>query len=314
MMGVSTLEVAVICGLAVLFFIWGAYNLLGYRKEKREITKNYETMFKSREGRDSFISTLGIRFDRTPFAKKYRNKLLQAGIHLLPSEFFAIILLGLFAITFIMKNFFKLSLPLSVGISILVCILAYWLLFLLRRNKYVDKFNNQISEVCRLLGNSTRAGLTISQGIEVVAAEVGSPAREEFKELAYNLRLGVNFESALKEVEKKVPTREVKLFVAALLIQKKAGGNLTKVLEEMAKTLEERKILRQTVKTATAEQRFVSYILPIMPVVMILMLNTTMDNFLQPILTVPGLILSSVFIIGMVIAFILVKAITNIKV
>lgn len=314
MAGVSTLKVAVISGLSVLFFIWGAYNFLGYRKEKREITKSYEVMFKSHEGRESVISKLGIRFDRTPLAKKYRNKLLQANIQLLPSEFFAILFLGFFVIAFIMNNFFKLSLPLSTGISFLLCILIYWLVFLLRRNKYVEKFNNQISEVCRLLGNSTKAGLTISQGIEVVATEISSPAREEFKELAYNLRLGVNFESALKEIERRVPTREVKLFVAALLIQKKAGGNLSKVLEEMAKTLEERKILRQTVKTATAEQRFVSYILPIMPIVLILMLNATMDNFLQPILTLPGLILSGVFIIGMVIAFILVKSITNIKV
>jgi tight adherence protein B len=156
--------------------------------------------------------------------------------------------------------------------------------------------------------------MTIIQGLEVVAAEIDSPARDEFKTLTQNIRLGVDFERALKEMEKRVPTREYKLFISALLIQKRAGGNLTKVLHEMAHTLEERKILRQTIKTATAEQRFISYILPAMPIFLLFMLNNIMDGFLDLIFTVPGAILMIIFIIGMAIALLLVRAVTNIKV
>ncbi|MGE8207120.1 type II secretion system F family protein [Heyndrickxia sp. NPDC080065] len=307
------MESAILFGVSVLFFIWGLYNYLGFRKDKREVKKQYENFFKKKE-RNSFIVKLGDRFDQTSSAESIKRKLVQANISILPSEFIAILLLCAFALTMLLTVIFSLPLVLSMITSVIVCILSYWFLLIFKKNKQVEKLNNQLSEVCRLLANSTRAGMTINQGLEVVAAEMDSPAKEEFKELTHNLRLGVNFESALKSLEKRIETREFKLFVSALLIQKRSGGNLTKVLEEMSKTLEERKILRQTIKTSTAEQRFVSYILPAMPIVLILMLNTMMDGFLDPIFTIPGAILMIIFIIGMIIAFLLVKAVTNIKV
>lgn len=307
------MESAIFFGLAVLFFIWGFYNYLGFRKDKREVKKQYENLFKKNK-RNSFIVKLGDRFDQTSTAVNLKRKLVQVNISILPSEFIAILLFCAFAITAFLTLVFSLPLLLSMVISIVACSSSYLFLLVFRKNKQKEKFNNQLSEVCRLLANSTKAGMTINQGLEVVAAEMSSPAKEEFKELTQNLRLGVNFDRALNSLEKRIDTKEFRLFVSALLIQKRSGGNLTRVLEEMAKTLEERKILRQTIKTSTAEQRFVSYILPVMPIALILMLNTMMDGFLDPIFTLPGAILMFIFIIGMVIAFLLVKVVTNIKV
>ncbi|WP_059174252.1 type II secretion system F family protein [Bacillus sp. FJAT-27445] len=308
------MEIFILMTLSVLMLIWGMYNFLGYRKEKREIRRQFEGMFQKKDNRKSAISKFGDRFDETPFAREFKQKLTYANIPILPSEFFAIMLFFWFALILLMNGFFNVPFSFGIFISAIACAASYFLLFLVRRNKYFDRLNGQLSEVCRLLSNSTRAGLTINQGIELVAAEIASPAKEEFKELAHNLRLGVEFERALKGLEKKVPTREFKLFVSALMIQKRSGGNLTKVLSEMARTLEERKILQQTIKTATAEQRFVSYILPAMPIFLLFMLNSIMDGFLDLIFTLPGAILTGIFLVGMVISLLLVRAVTNIKV
>jgi tight adherence protein B len=308
------MEIACLYGAAVLLFIWGMYNFLGYRKEKSEIKKKHQNLFKKESGRSSFISKLGDRFDETQYASQLRKKLLYANITLLPSEFFAILSFCGFAMTMVLINIFSVPFTISLVISIGVCLTIYFLLFTIRRNKYFDSLNNQLSEICRMLGNSTKAGMTINQGIELVASEINAPAKEEFKELAQNLRLGVELERALRDLEKRIPTREYKLFISALIIQKRAGGNLTKVLIEMAQTLEERKILRQTVKTATAEQRFVSYILPAMPVFLLLMMNNMVDGFIDLIFTVPGAILTGLFVVGMLISILLVRAVTNIKV
>ena len=308
------MEMAVVYGGAVMLFIWSLYSYLGYRNEKRKITKKYEKLFEVDKKRNSLISTVGDRFDSTPFAEKFKIKLVKANLPLLPSEFFAVLIFCFFATAMLLNRFFDMSMTVSVILAVIVCVGAYFGIFLLRKNKNIELMNNQLSDVCRLLSNSTRAGMTINQGLEVVASEIKSPAKEEFKELAHNLRLGVDFERAVKDLEKRVPTREFKLFTAALLIQKRSGGNLTKALEEMAQTLEERKILRQTVKTATAEQRFISYILPVMPIVLILMLNTMLDGFLDSLFTIPGAILGLIFIIGMTVSFILVRAVTNIRV
>lgn len=305
---------AVLVGCAALLFVWGLYNYLGYRKEKREIKKQYQDLFQQEMNRKSTLVKLGDNFDQSENARKIKKKLVYANIPLLPSEFIAIVLFSWFALSLMLFGFFSVPVFAAVVISFMICFALCFLLLIIRKNKYMEQLNNQLAEVCRLLGNSTRAGMTINQGLEVVAMEIDSPAKEEFTELTHNLRLGVDFERALRNLEKKVSSREFKLFISALLIQKRSGGNLTKVLSEMAYTLEERKVLRQTVKTATAEQRMVSYILPIMPIALILILNNMMDGFLELLLTIPGMILSFIFIVGMIIAMFLVRAVTNIKV
>ncbi|MEK5108649.1 type II secretion system F family protein [Cytobacillus sp. FSL K6-0129] len=308
------MEAAILFGLATLLFIWGVYNYLGYRSDKKEIIKKQAKEFQEKEERNSFIAKLGDRFDKTDFADNFKQKLVKSNISILPSEFFAILLFIAFTVTIMLFGFFSVPLILSLIIAVVLCAGAYWILFLIRKNKYIEKLNNQLSEVCRILGNATKSGMTIVQGLEIVASEVSSPAKDEFKSLTQNMRLGVDFERALKELEDRVPTREYKLFISALLIQKRAGGNLTQVLYEMAHTLEERKVLRQTISTATAEQRFVSYILPALPIFLLFMLNNIMDGFMELLFTVPGAILMIIFIIGMVIALLLVRAVTNIKV
>ena len=308
------MKMALIYGGAVMLFIWSLYNYLGYRTDKRVILNKNEKILDRDKTRKSMIATVGNRFDTTPFAERFKVKLLKSNLSILPSEFFAIVLFCFCAITVVLNRFFDLTLSVSAFAAIIASVAGYWFVFLIRKNKNIEVMNNQLSEICRLLANSTKAGMTINQGLELVAMEISYPAKTEFKELAYNLRLGIDFETVVKDLEKKVPTREFNLFTAALLIQKKSGGNLTKALEEMAHTLEERKILRQTVKTATAEQRFISYILPVMPIALILMLNTIMDGFLDTLFTVPGAILGIIFLIGMTVSFVLIRTITNIRV
>lgn len=305
---------AILYSLAVLFGTFGVYNLLGYRSEKRILKQKVEKWFDSGERRKSFIVVWGDKFDQTNFAAPMHKKLQQANIPLTPSEFYGILLVGGAAIAVFSNTIFSINFPINILIAVIVVIAIYFLLFLIRKNKYQERLNFQLSEICRLLGNSVRAGMTIQQGLELVAYEVDSPAKEEFQRLAHELRLGVDFDRALREMQNRNQSREFKLFIATLLIQKRAGGNLHAVLDEMSRTLEERKILDQTIKTMTAEQRFISYILPAMPVFILLMMNSMMDGFLDNLATLPGAILGGMFVIGTVVAFILVRKVTNIRV
>src|SRR5699024_3301075 len=108
--------------------------------------------------------------------------------------------------------------------------------------------------------------------------------------------------------------KEFKLFVATILIQKKAGGNISAILEEMSQTLEDRKLLKQEIKTMTAEQRYVAILVPIIPIFLVLMMNNIIDGFLDPLFTGIGIILLLFFIVGTVLTFWLVRKVTNIRV
>lgn len=305
---------AILYSLSILFAIWALYEYLGYRSQKKRWKKRMELAYGEAIQRRSFIVVWGDRFDRSTWAQPMKKKLLQANIPLTPSEFYGMLIVGGMAIAVLSNSLFNIGFIISIVFAIAGVLVTYWLLFLTRRNKYLERMDHQLSEVCRLLGNSVRAGMTVAQGIELVAKEVGSPSDEEFRRISNELKLGVDFEKAMRDLQQRVPSRNFQLFVATLLIQKKEGGNLHAVLDEMANTLEERKVLQHTIKTMTAEERYTSYLVPAIPVFLLLMMNQIMDGFLAPLASIPGMILGGIFLLGTVITFLLVRKVTNIRV
>ncbi|EST54330.1 membrane protein [Brevibacillus panacihumi W25] len=308
------MSISILFSLSVLLGIWGIYEYLGYRAKKTEWKKRAEEWYDVKAQRRSFLSDWGDRFDRTPHAQEIHGKLIKANISLAPSEYYGIMLIGSFGLAFFLNNVVGLKFPYNLLIGAASMYMIQNLLFIIRRNKYQERMNDQLSDVCRLLANSLRAGLTLTQGIELVAREIPQPAGMEFKRMARELQLGVGFDKALMDMEKRIPTRDFRIFAATLYIQRRAGGNLSEVLQEMAETLEDRRIVNQEIKTMTAEQRYVSILVPIMPIALVLMMNTINKGFIDPLFSGFGLVLLGVFIVGTILSYVLVKKVTNIKV
>jgi tight adherence protein B len=307
------LTVSILYSLAVLFLIWGLYFLLGYRNQKREWKQKVNEWYPEQK-RNSSLSVLGDRFDKSEASQPLALKLQGSNIALLPSEYIGVHILGALVLFVLLFNIFKLPGNITIILIPAILFISHYLLFYLRKNKYEERFNSQLADICRLLGNGARSGLTINQGIEMVAREVGAPAGDEFKRIANELKLGVPLETALRSMQKRNKSREFQLFIATILIQKKTGGNLAATLESMSNTLEDRKILNQTIKTMTSEQRYISIIVPAMPIFIVLMMNNIIEGFTDSLKTVPGMIILALFLSGIVLSFFLIRKITNIKV
>ncbi|WP_071396399.1 type II secretion system F family protein [Bacillus tuaregi] len=300
--------------LAFFSMILSIYYLLDFRKEKREWRKELYDFYHDGKKRKSVIVLLGDRFDRTEYASPIYEKLQSANIPFTPSEYMGALFVSYMGIIIFLQNFFNIQYPINLLIAGLVLEGGRRLIFLLRKNLMKQRMIEQLPVVCRLLANATRSGMTLTQGIHLVAQEVNEPARGEFKRLAQEIALGIDFNAALKSMENRITSKEFQLFVATLVIQKKAGGNLYSVLDEMSQTLEERKILQQEIKTMTAEQRYVAYIVPVIPIFLVLMMNNVIDGFLDPLFSGLGMILLILFLAGTVLTFILVRKVTNIRV
>ncbi|MFH5781731.1 type II secretion system F family protein [Heyndrickxia oleronia] len=305
--------VSILYSLAVLFLLWAFYIYLGYRSKKRAWGNKVNEWFPE-EKRKSFISVVGDRFDQSKQAEALSNKLIGANVALLPSEYLGIHILGFFILFILLGKFFKTSASINILISIGILIGAHFLMFYMRKNKYEERFNDQLSDICRLLGSAAKSGLTISQGIDLVSKEIPAPAGKEFKGISNQLKLGVPLEIALRSIQKRNKSRDFQLFISTILIQTKTGGNLAATLETMSNTLEDRKILNQTIKTMTSEQRYVSFIVPALPIFILLVMNNVVDGFTDPLWTLPGIIILILFLLGIIISFILIRKISDIKV
>ncbi|MDX1805713.1 MAG: type II secretion system F family protein [Paenisporosarcina sp.] len=300
--------------LTVLVLIIGLYFFLGYRKEKREWRKNVQQFYRDGERRKSMLIVIGTKYDETESAKILEKKLVDASIGFTPSEFIGALIVSYMGLVIFLQTFFNLNMLLSLVIALLMVEGGRRVLFIIRKNKKKQLLVEQLPEICRVLANATRAGMTLNQGIQLVSHEIAAPAKMEFKRLAHELSLGIDFNAGIRSMEKRVDDKEFQLFTATMLIQKKAGGNLYAVLDEMSKTLEERKLLKQEIKTMTAEQRYISYIVPVIPIFLVLMMNNIIDGFLEPLFTGLGLILLAFFLTGTILTFVIVRKITNIRV
>lgn len=300
--------------LTILVLIVGFYFYLGYRKEKREWRKEVQQFYRDGERRKSVLVVIGAKYDQTESAKALEQKLIDANIGFTPSEFLGALIVSYMALIIGLQNFFNLNMLASLFVALLLVEGGRRVLFMVRKNKKKQLLVEQLPEICRILANATRSGMTLNQGIQLVAQEIAEPAKSEFKRLAHELSLGIDFGAAIRSMEKRVDDKEFQLFTATMLIQKKAGGNLYAVLDEMSQTLDERKLLKQEIKTMTAEQRYISYIVPVIPIFLVLMMNNIIDGFLDPLFTGLGLILFAFFLTGTILTFVIVRKITNIRV
>ena len=149
----------------------------------------------------------------------------------------------------------------------------------------------QLVEACRLLSGALRAGLSVPQGVAVLAAQLPAPAGGHFRRLAGELALGVSLETALAEFHQRLPSRSLRLFGLALSLNHRMGGDLAGVLADLGRTLAERQQVQAAIAAATAEPRFVATLLPVMPVAIALLLNALIPGFLRPLFTTWGLLL-----------------------
>lgn len=307
------LSIGILYGAAVMALLFAAYLFLDYRSSKQEWKKKLKTWYPE-EKRKSAISVWGDRFDESEASSGLARKLKSANVNLLASEYIGMHAFGVLLFYVVFNMIFNMAPLPSIILTAGILAGSHFLLFYIRKNKYEERLNSQLSEVCRLLANAARSGMTITQGIDLVAREVNEPARDEFKRLSNELKLGVPFETALRAVQKRNESRDFQLFIATLLIQKRTGGNLATTLETMSNTLEDRKILHQTIQTMTSEQRYISLIVPAMPIFILLFMNNIIEGFTDPLTTPIGIILMVAFGLGIILSFFLIRQITNIKV
>ncbi|MGP4109002.1 type II secretion system F family protein [Virgibacillus sp. L01] len=307
------IAVSILYSLAVLSLLLFVYFYLGYRSQKKE-WKQIVRQWYPEEERKSFISKWGDRFDEQESSQALRNKLQNANLKLLPSEYLGILVTGYITLLVMFFSIFGMPFHIAMLLPILLLLVANYLLFYFRKNNYEKRFNEQLGEICRILGNAARSGLTINQGIDIAAREIVAPAGDEFKRISNELKLGITMEAAFRSVQKRNKSREFNLFIATLLIQKQTGGNLALTLDTMADTFEERKVLDQVIKTMTSEEKYISFIVPALPVFLLLVMNNVIDGFIDPLFSGFGLIILIIFIVSIVLSFFLIRKITNIKV
>lgn len=147
-----------------------------------------------------------------------------------------------------------------------------------RRTRRLRRFEEQFPEALDLLARALRAGHSFSTAIEMVADEMPVPIGPEFRLLYDQQNYGLAMPDALRLFAERIPILDSRFFVTAVLIQRESGGNLSEVLDNLAKVMRDRFRVKRQMRVLSAHGRITGWVLVGLPPVLGVALMTINDE------------------------------------
>ena len=145
---------------------------------------------------------------------------------------------------------------------------AAWALTIRRRRtiRLAVAIDKQLADAVRSLAAGLRAGLSVPQALAYAAREGEPPLSDALQLVVDEVGLGGHLELALNDWASEVGTEDARLVVGVLGLHRRTGGDLPRVLDQVAVTLQDRTSAAREVRALTAQARLSGAILGLLPV------------------------------------------------
>jgi tight adherence protein B len=134
-----------------------------------------------------------------------------------------------------------------------------------RRRRYRRAVERALPEVAGAVADSLAAGRSLRASLPAAAGSLDGPAAVELARLGAELDLGASTAAAVDGWRRRMRSPRIDAFVAALLSQRLAGGDLAGLLRRFAEGAAERDRVADDARSATAQARFTGLLVVAMP-------------------------------------------------
>ena len=170
-----------------------------------------------------------------------------------------------------------------------------------RARRYAAALAAQAPAVARALADAVAAGHAVRGAIAAAAEGLGATGRDaaagaaaaegaacrELRAASAALALGERTEDVLERLRRRAGSPAWDTLVAALLLQRDAGGDLVGLLRRLAGSLEAAERARRDARTATAQARFSAWLVAMMPLAAAVLAELAGPGFLARMATHP---------------------------
>lgn len=183
------------------------------------------------------------------------------------------------------------------------------------KKKRLEKFNEQLEDALLSISGSLRAGFSILQALDMIAAENRPPISYEFSVLMQELRLGVPFDEALEKMTARVGSSDFELVSVSIITARQTGGELTSVLERLASVIRERVRIQRKLIAMTAQGRLQAYLIGAMPFLLLFALSRVAPDMMHSFFnSIAGILIISAAILMVLAGFFMIRKITTIDI
>jgi tight adherence protein B len=267
--------------------IAGPRRVVGKGRDAMEVATQ-----KRKQSNAEALKDLG---DRQKNARKsmvsIAGQIAQAGLTISPAHFWmGSAALGALAVGAGLMLGWPLWLTGLVGFASLVG-LPRWILGFLRDQRQ-KKFSQQMADAVDVIVRGVKSGLPLNQCLKIIATETPEPLRGEFARVVDGQTMGVPLDQNLQKLFERMPLAEVNFFNIVLIIQQKAGGNLSEALGNLSLVLRSRRLLKEKIKALSSEAKASAGIIGSLPIIVMGLVYLTRPPYILILFTTdPGRII-----------------------
>jgi tight adherence protein B len=219
----------------------------------------------------------------------FETLVLQTGLRIDPIRLL-IMVLGLAALLALVFSFaFGVGI-IAVALALFVSLAGIYLVLQLLRRRRIERFGAQFSDALQVMVRGLRAGHPFRVALALVAREMPDPIGSEFGILVDEITFGLDLNTAVDNVVRRVGHDDLAFFAVAVNIQSQTGGNLGEILSRLAELIRNRAKLRLKVRAMTAEGRLSAVFLTLAPFILFAVISLISPSYFADIRHHPVLI------------------------
>jgi tight adherence protein B len=170
----------------------------------------------------------------------------------------------------------------AVAAAAVVILIPKFAVNFLRKRRF-KQFEMQLPDALLMVSGALRAGASLTVAMEGMVKEQRPPLAQEFSLMLREQRLGVDFDTALRNMEKRLPLPDFIMVVAGMRISREVGGNLADILETLADTLRRKQQMEGKIAALTAQGKMQGLVMTGLPLFLMLVLTHMEPEAMAPL-------------------------------
>lgn len=259
------------------------------------------------------IAETGLRKQKQTLQAQAAGSLSEMFIFVDPTKLFY---MNMLALVFVPAALYVLTENpvLALG-AVVLSIVGPKLLVAWLKKRRERRFEEQLPDALLMIAGTLRAGASLNVAMESMVSESKPPVSQEFELMLREQRLGVDLDTALQNMEKRMPLQDFIMVVAGMRISREVGGNLADTLEGIADTLRRKLTMEGKIQALTAQGRMQGIVMTCLPLFLMVILRWMEPQAMEPLFTTwYGWIVLAVIVVAEIVGYFFIRKIVNIDV
>ena len=151
----------------------------------------------------------------------------------------------------------------------------------------IRNMRKHLPQALQAVADAVRSGQSLSESCQLVSQEIKGPLGQEFGFAHSQLELGHAPIAVMNRMVRRVPLSEFRVFATAVVVHRRAGGNLSLLTERMSKAAHDRQDTRNHMLAVTAGSRLSAIGMVLAGIVALIVLGWLEPDYINAFLKHP---------------------------